>query len=193
MTRWARIRTVAAASSTTSSFSKAGSREIKATDGESFFCCVHAHRFEHARTSTYTRQMRRHSWLFGPLWAPGSPAGRLRPAPAGSGRLRGALLASMGPGEPQRPAPAGSGRLRGALWASILYLWDRMWYTHTNKTTVLLTLFHTPTTLLIPHLGRPEASASHHSTGSEHHAIDYPRTRILANILATVSYRVIEF
>ena len=131
--------------------------------------------------------------LFVPLWAPGSPAGRLRPAPAGSGRLRGALLASMGPGEPRRPAPAGSGRLRGALWASILYLWDRMWYTHTNKTTVLLTLFHTPTTLLIPHLGRPEASASHHSTGSEHHAIDYPRTRILANILATVSYRVIEF
>ena len=151
----------------------------------SFAACTHTDSSMHERPHTHVKcaAIPGSLGLYGPRGAP----------QAGSGRLRGALWASMGPGEPRRPAPAGSGRLRGALWASILYLWDRMWYTHTNNTTVLLTLFHTPTTLLIPHLGRPEASASHHSTGSEHHAIDYPRTRILANILATVSYRVIEF
>ena len=52
----------------------------------------------------------------GPLWAPGSPTGRLRPAPAGSLGLygpRGALQAGSGR---LRPAPAGSGGLFGPLY-----------------------------------------------------------------------------
>jgi hypothetical protein len=56
MTRWARICTATDATtmSTTTSFSKAGSRVIKAADSKPLFCCMHARRCKDAQRFTHT-------------------------------------------------------------------------------------------------------------------------------------------
>ena len=72
----------------------------------SFAACTHTDSSMHERPHTHVKcaAIPGSLGLYGPRGAP----------QAGSGRLRGALWASMGPGEPRRPAPAGSGRLRPA-------------------------------------------------------------------------------